>query len=89
MVNTLKNDPHIREHYQFWFFTCSSGNPILYSASMLRRSLRNARAELATTPESRKAFDKMVIIGHSMGGLVSKTLLQDSGDGLIRKASGR
>ena len=56
---------------------------------MLRRSLRNARAELAATPESRKAFDHMVIVGHSMGGLVSKTLLQDPGDQLVRKASGR
>ena len=88
MVNTLKNDPHIREHYQFWFFTYSSGNPILYSAAMLRRSLQDARAELATTPEAQAAFDHMVIVCHSMGGLVSKTLLQDPGDQLIRKATG-
>ena len=89
MVNTLKNDPLIRKHCQFWFFTYSSGNPILFSASMLRKSLCNAREELAVTPEARAAFDHMVIIGHSMGGLVSKTLLQDPGDTLIRKASGR
>ena len=88
MVNTLKNDPHIREHYQFWFFTYSSGNPLLYSASLLRKSLDGARAELATTPEARASFDHMVIIGHSMGGLLSKTLLQDPGDRLIRLASG-
>ena len=88
MVNTLKNDPHIRQHYQFWFFTYSSGNPLLYSASMLRKSLNNARAELATTPEAQRSFDHMVIIGHSMGGLVTKTLLQDPGDRLIRKATG-
>jgi len=31
----------------------------------------------------------MVIIGHSMGGLISKTLLQDPGDQLIRKAAKR
>ena len=89
MVNTLKNDPEIRKHCQFWFFTYSSGNPILYSASMLRQSLLNARAELATTPEAQAAFDRMVIIGHSMGGLLSKTLLQDPGDQLIRKAAKR
>ena len=89
MVNTLKNDPLIRKHCQFWYFTYSSGNPILYSASLLRKGLENARAELAVTPEAKAAFDHMVIIGHSMGGLVSKTLLQDPGDQLIRKASGR
>ncbi|MBQ9335886.1 MAG: hypothetical protein IJS14_01140 [Lentisphaeria bacterium] len=89
MVNTLKNDPLIRKHCQFWFFTYSSGNPILYSAAMLRQNLKAAREELATTPEARAAFDRMVIIGHSMGGLVSKTLLQDAGDKLIRKAAKR
>ena len=89
MVNALKNDPLIRKHCQFWFFTYSTGNPILYSAAMLRNSLHKVHDELATTPEARKAFSHMVIIGHSMGGLVSKTLLQDPGDILIRKATGK
>ena len=89
MVNTLKNDPQIRKHCQFWFFTYSSGNPILYSASMLRKSLYNAYAELAVTPEAKEAFKHTVIIGHSMGGLLSKTLLQDPGDSLVRQASGK
>jgi hypothetical protein len=25
-------DPDVREHFQFWFYTYDSGNPILYSA---------------------------------------------------------
>ena len=29
MVNALKNDPLIRKHCQFWFFTYSTGKPIL------------------------------------------------------------
>ena len=89
MVNALKNDPEIRRHCQFWFFTYSTGNPILYSASMLRSSLNKVHDELATTPEAEESFRHMVIIGHSMGGLVSKTLLQDPGDLLIRKATGK
>jgi len=89
MVNALKNDPEIRKHCQFWFFTYSTGNPILYSASMLRSSLHKVHDELATTPEAKESFRHMVIIGHSMGGLVSKTLLQDPGDILVRKVTGR
>ena len=89
MVNALKNDPLIRKHCQFWFFTYSTGNPILYSASMLRSSLLKVHDELATTPEAKEAFSHMVIIGHSMGGLVSKTLLQDPGDTLVRKVTGK
>ncbi|MBR4664723.1 MAG: hypothetical protein IKO93_12690 [Lentisphaeria bacterium] len=89
MVNALKNDPEIRKHCQFWFFTYSTGNPILYSASMLRSSLHRVHDELATTPEAREAFSHMVIIGHSMGGLLTKTLLQDPGDILVRKVTGK
>ena len=89
MVNALKNDPLIRKHCQFWFFTYSTGNPILYSASMLRNSLNNVYNELAVTPEARESFSHMVIIGHSMGGLLSKTLLQDPGDTLVRKVTGK
>ena len=76
MINSLKNDPVIRKRYQFWFFSFSSGMPVLATAGNLRRILLAAREELGTTPEARENFDKMVLIGHSMGGLVSRTLLQ-------------
>ena len=76
MINSLKNDPVIRKRYQFWFYSFSSGMPILATAGNLRRILLAAREELGTTPEARENFDKMVLIGHSMGGLVSRTLLQ-------------
>ena len=77
MINSLKNDPVIRSRYQFWFYSFSSGMPILATAGNLRQILLAAREELGTTPEARENFDKMVLIGHSMGGLVSRTLLQD------------
>lgn len=77
MINSLKNDPIIRKRYQFWFYSFSSGMPILATAGNLRQILLAAREELGTTPEALANFDKMVLIGHSMGGLVSRTLLQD------------
>ena len=39
MVNTLRDDPWIREHYQFWFFSYPSGYPYPYSAALFRREL--------------------------------------------------
>src|SRR5215472_9163190 len=42
MVNDLLDDPRIRDRYQFWFFTYDTGNPVLYSAALLRESLRDA-----------------------------------------------
>ena len=39
MWNTLRADPVLREHYQFWAFNYASGNPITYSAGILRNEL--------------------------------------------------
>ena len=43
MINSLKNDPVIRKRYQFWFYSFSSGMPILATAGNLRRILLAAR----------------------------------------------
>ena len=40
MINTLQSDPVLRKYYQFWGFTYSSGNPVLFSAKMLREDLQ-------------------------------------------------
>ncbi|HEV7733765.1 MAG TPA: alpha/beta hydrolase [Candidatus Binatia bacterium] len=78
MVNDLSNDPLIREHFQFWYFTYDTGNPILFTADALRQLLIDAVARLdpaGTDP----ALQDMVVIGHSQGGLLTKTTAIDSG----------
>jgi pimeloyl-ACP methyl ester carboxylesterase len=86
MVNDLENDPRIRRRFQFWFFTYDSGNPIAYSAMLLRRALRDAVASF--DPDGRDpALHEMVVIGHSQGGLLAKMTAVDSGDAFWRNAS--
>jgi pimeloyl-ACP methyl ester carboxylesterase len=78
MVNDLENDPRIRRRFQFWFFTYDSGNPIAYSAMLLRRALRDAVASF--DPEGRDAcLHEMVVMGHSQGGLLTKMTVINSG----------
>ena len=89
MINALKNDPVIRKRYQFWFYSFSSGVPVMATAYNLRKVLLAAREELGTTPEARANFDKMVLIGHSMGGLVSRTLLQDDPHYIVESVTHR
>jgi pimeloyl-ACP methyl ester carboxylesterase len=79
MVNDLLDDPRIRDRYQFWFFTYDTGNPVLYSAALLREALRDAVRKLdpaGTDP----ALSEMVVIGHSQGGLLAKAMVIDTGD---------
>jgi pimeloyl-ACP methyl ester carboxylesterase len=81
MVNDLLDDPRIRDRYQFWFFTYDTGNPVLYSAMLLREALRDAVRKLDPVG-SDPALSEMVVIGHSQGGLLAKAMAIDSGDRL-------
>jgi pimeloyl-ACP methyl ester carboxylesterase len=79
MFNTLLADETIRNRYQFWFFVYNTGNPILYSASLLRDSIRNLVQQF--DPEQKdESLRQMVIIGHSQGGLLTRLVVSESGD---------
>ncbi len=79
MLNDLESDPIVAERYEFWLFIYTTGNPILYSASLLRRSLRDAVAELDPGGGDR-ALRQMVLVGHSQGGLLVRLQAISSGD---------
>ncbi len=81
MANDLLADPRIRDRFQIWFFTYDTGNPVLYSAALLRESIRDAVHKLDPTGAD-PALREMVVIGHSQGGLLAKALVVDSGDRL-------
>lgn len=85
-ANDLLADPEIRKRYQFWFFNYDSGNPIVYSSLQLRRMLAAQVTRL--DPEGRDpALKRMVVIGHSQGGLLTKMTAIDSGDRFWRNLS--
>jgi pimeloyl-ACP methyl ester carboxylesterase len=75
IINELETDPEFRSRYQCWLFSYPTGNPPAYSALRLRQEL--ASIERAY-PHSRP----FVLVGHSMGGLLSRmqvtTLTRDS-----------
>jgi pimeloyl-ACP methyl ester carboxylesterase len=72
MVNALWADPVLRRNYQVCVFSYPSGYPIPYSALLLRRELE---AFDRTFPHHRP----IVLVGHSMGGIISRLMITDSG----------
>jgi pimeloyl-ACP methyl ester carboxylesterase len=71
MLNHLRGDAEIRRNYQFWFYSYPSGYPYPYSAAILRQEMDAA--------EKRFPLRKpMVVIGHSMGGCISRLLITDT-----------
>ena len=77
--NELGADPLIRKHYQMYFFRYPSGVPVIYSSTKLREHLQLLHRELERIGNTRRA-DRMVLVGHSMGGLVSKMQIVNKGD---------
>jgi pimeloyl-ACP methyl ester carboxylesterase len=82
MINAMYADPEIRRRYQFWVFSYPSGYPYPYSAALLRKELDGVD----------KAFPdhkKIVLIGHSMGGIISRLMITEVGDKIWRDFFGK
>jgi pimeloyl-ACP methyl ester carboxylesterase len=77
MFNHLVADEQIRQHYQLWSYSYPTGYPYPYSAAILRR-------QLDAIERHSPLRQKMVVIGHSMGGCISRLLITDTGDKLWR-----
>jgi pimeloyl-ACP methyl ester carboxylesterase len=69
LVNELYAEPLIRTNYQFWMYVYPSGNFIPASALQLRDGLRELRTALDPKGTD-EALDRMVLVGHSQGGLL-------------------
>jgi pimeloyl-ACP methyl ester carboxylesterase len=88
LENDLRAEPAIFNRFQFGFFRYDTGDPFLSSAARLRQQL----AELRQTYDPLRCdpnLSKMVLVGHSMGGLVSKMQVTYSGDAIWRSAATR
>ena len=78
LVNELSNDRRFWENYEIWLFMYHTGNPVAYSAMLLRDALAKVVKEM--DPDDKDTgFKRMVVMGHSQGGLLTKMTAIDSG----------
>jgi hypothetical protein len=78
LINELENDPRFWQNYEIWLFMYNTGNPIAYSALLLRDALTELVTDLdpaGTDP----GLKNIVVAGHSQGGLLTKMTVIDSG----------
>lgn len=88
MYNDLRSDPQVREHYQFWFYLYPTGQPFWVSATQMREDLAMMRRECDPTRQD-PALDEIVLVGHSMGGLIAKLQTVESADAFWNTMSDR
>jgi hypothetical protein len=83
MFNDLRAFPEIRDRYQFWFYLYPTGQPFWESAAQFRETLAEMQQTLDPGRQN-PALHQMVLVGHSMGGLVARMQTIESGDDLWR-----
>lgn len=79
LVNGLLDDEWIRRRYEFWFMQYPTGRTVLDNTLDLRYAL-SKRIKQFDPEGADPALQHMVMIGHSMGGLIGRVLTQDPSD---------
>jgi pimeloyl-ACP methyl ester carboxylesterase len=82
-INAISSDPELRARYQPWYFLYPTGISVPSSAKRLRDSLITAR-EVLDPEHDDPGMNRMVLVGHSMGGLLSRMQTIDSKDAFWR-----
>jgi pimeloyl-ACP methyl ester carboxylesterase len=78
MINELLRDPAIYERFQFLLYVYPTGVPVPIAAAGLRDALLEAQKAFDDQPNHK--FQQMVLVGHSMGGLLSHAMAVSSGN---------
>ena len=84
LVNELWSIDEIRQRYQVWLYFYPTGRPIPLNAASLRQRLYEIREDLDPEGDD-PAMRNMVVLAHSMGGILSKTLISRSTDELTEE----
>ena len=71
LINDLRVTPWVNDRYQIWSYQYPTGQSYLRSGAELRTALRQAMDDI-DPEQTDPALSAMVLIGHSMGGLLTK-----------------
>ena len=85
-INHVQAHRELYRQYQFWYYRYPTGGELLESAAGLRERLWLAR-DLCDPRHTDAALEQMVLVGHSMGGLIARLQVTYSYDILWRQAA--
>jgi len=86
-VEEFNADPEISRRYQIYFYRYPTGVPVVYSAGRCREQLTLLKKELNRVGNTVHR-GRIILMGHSMGGLVTKSQVQHSHDDIWEMAFG-
>ncbi|MCC4597644.1 alpha/beta fold hydrolase [Xanthomonas campestris pv. phormiicola] len=79
VANEIMGDERLRRHYQIWQVYYPTNMPIAWNRAQIETLLQQTLHNF--DPQGQAAASKhMVLIGHSMGGVIARLLVSSSGD---------
>ncbi len=72
MIEALRGDATVRQNYQVWYYSYPTGYPYPLMAAVLRD-------KMDAINRYHRGHKPIVVIGHSMGGMIARVLMTDSG----------
>jgi pimeloyl-ACP methyl ester carboxylesterase len=81
VVNEVMGDDRLRRSYQVWEVYYPTNVPVAVNLAQIRRAIDGTLHHFDPTGRS-AAANNIVLIGHSMGGVIARLLVSSSGDTL-------
>jgi pimeloyl-ACP methyl ester carboxylesterase len=81
VVNEVMGDDRLRRSYQVWEVYYPTNVPVAVNLAQIRRAIDGTLHHFDPTGRS-VASNNIVLIGHSMGGVIARLLVSSSGDKL-------
>lgn len=85
VANEVMGDEQLRKHFQVWQVYYPTNLPIALNHYDIRKALNSALAHF-DPQQQHAASQQMVVIGHSMGGVIARLMVSSSGAHLLDNA---
>lgn len=79
VANEIMGDEQLRRHYQIWQVYYPTNMPIAWNRAQIEKLLQQTLRNFDPQGQA-PASQHMVLIGHSMGGVIARLLVSDTGD---------
>ncbi|TAA45737.1 esterase/lipase family protein [Pseudoxanthomonas winnipegensis] len=81
LANEIMGDEALRQHYQIWQVYYPTNMPVAWNRQQIQALVEQTLDHFDPTRQA-PASSRMVVIGHSMGGVLARLLVSSSGDTL-------
>lgn len=79
VANEVLGDEALRKNFQIWQVYYPTNAPLAFNQHAIRQAIQDTLQAFDPKGQSRASQD-VVLIGHSMGGVLARLLISDSGD---------